>query len=55
MTAVLLLLLLLLNKQGVESERCANLQAAIAAGKPVYTDVQPSLADGSIRVLRPLL
>jgi len=37
----------LLNCQGVESERCASFQAAIAAGKPVYTEVQTTLADGN--------
>lgn len=32
--------------QAAESEMCPSFSAAMKAGKPVYTDVQPSLADG---------
>jgi len=33
--------------KGVEAERCASFSAALKAGKPVNTPVQPTLADGS--------
>lgn len=33
--------------QGVESERCASMSAALKAGKPVPTKVMPTLADGT--------
>jgi len=32
--------------KGVEAERCASFSAAMKAGKPVITPVQPTLADG---------
>ena len=32
--------------QAAESEMCPSFSAAMKAGKPVYTDAQPSLADG---------
>ena len=32
--------------KAVESEMCPSFTAAMKAGKPVHTDVQPSLADG---------
>ena len=32
--------------QAVESEMCPSFTAAVKAGKPVYTDAKPSLADG---------
>lgn len=32
--------------QAVESEMCPSFSAAMEAGKPVYVETQPSLADG---------
>jgi threonine dehydratase len=32
--------------QGVESERCASFSKALKAGKPVYTPIESTLADG---------
>ena len=34
------------HTQAAESEMCPSFSAAMKAGKPVYTDAQPSLADG---------
>ena len=36
----------LASPQAVESEMCPSFTAAVKAGKPVYTDAKPSLADG---------
>ena len=32
--------------QGVESERCTSFSSALAAGKPVFIEAKPTLADG---------
>ena len=35
-----------LRLKAAESEMCPSFTAAMKAGKPVYTDAKPSLADG---------